>query len=338
MSRPDPRRPDLQLVDPRLADLGIDRAEPFRVPTTTRFRGVTHRDGWLLHGPAGWAEFSPFPEYRPQVTARWLRAAVAAATVPPQAAIRTEVEVNVTVPAVGAADAAARVRAAGCRTAKVKVAEPGQALADDEARVAAVRDELGPDGRIRVDANAAWDVPTAAHALARLDVAAGGLEYAEQPCATLDRLRDLRGRTRVPLAADESLRAADDPVAAARVVTGAVDLIVLKVQPLGGAAEALHVAEAVALPAVVSSSLETSVGLAIGLELALALPDLAGACGLGTASLLAEDVVADPLRPASGRLRGRPRPAPARIPAPADPAGLRVLNERLAAALDATSA
>ena len=318
-------------MDPRLAGLGVDRAVPFRVATSTRFRGVTHRDGWLLHGPAGWGEFSPFPEYPPEVAVRWLRAAVAAATVPPPAPLRDAVEVNVTVPAVAPAAAAERVRASGCRTAKVKVAEPGQDLAQDLARVAAVREALGPDGRVRVDANAAWDVPTAAHALDRLDAAAGGLEYAEQPCRGVDELRDLRGRTSVPLAADESLRGADDPVAAARAVAGAVDVIVLKVQPLGGVADALRLAEAAGLPAVVSSALETSVGLAVGLDLALALPDLDRACGLGTAPLLAEDVVDDPLRPESGLLRARRRPEPHDVPTPA---GVEDLARRLAAVLD----
>ncbi len=316
--------------DARLRHLGIDGAVPFRVATATRFRGVTHRDGWLLHGPAGWGEFSPFPEYPPTVAARWLRAAVAAATVAPPPTVRDAVEVNVTVPAVPAKDAAAWVRTSGCRTAKVKVAEPGQDLAADVARVAAVRDALGPEGRIRVDANAAWDVPTAAHALARLEVAAGGLEYAEQPCRGVDELRDLRRRSGVPLAADESLRTSDDPVAAARAVKGAVDVLVLKVQPLGGVIAALRLAEAADLPAVVSSALETSVGLAVGLDLALALPGLGGACGLGTAALLAEDVVDQPLRPVIGRLRAVPRPAPRPGPVPHDDS---VVTVRLADAL-----
>ena len=318
-------------MDPRLTALGLDHAVPFRVATATPFRGVTHRDGWLLHGAAGWAEFSPFPEYPPEVAARWLRAAVAAATVAPPAPLRDAVEVNVTVPAIAPPAAADHVRTAGCRTAKVKVAEPGQDLAADVARVAAVRDALGPDGAIRVDANAAWDVPTAAHALDRLDVAAGGLEYAEQPCRGIDELRELRRRTRVPLAADESLRGADDPVVAARAVIGAVDLVVLKAQPLGGVAAALRLAEASGLPAVVSSALETSVGLAVGLDLALALPGLAGACGLGTAALLAEDVVDEPLRPEAGSLRSPRRPAPRDLPRPDDVAGLvRRLDAALA--------
>ncbi len=323
------------LPDPRLAGLGIDRAVAFRVATTTRFRGVALREGWLLHGPSGWAEFSPFPEYPPAVAARWLRGALAAATEPPPRAIRDTVEVNVTVPAVPASEAAVRVRSAGCRTAKVKVAEPGQDLADDVERVAAVREALGPDGRIRVDANAAWDVPTAALALGRLEAAAGGLEYAEQPCRDLGELRDLRRRLRVPIAVDETLRTAEDPVAAARAVADVADVVILKVQPLGGAAVALRVAEAAGLPAVVSSALETGIGLAVGLELALALPTLDRACGLGTADLLAEDVVADPLRAEDGALHARPRPVPLDVPAPPDAALLRA---RLAAALDVVGA
>jgi len=300
------------VADPgeRLKCLGVEEAVPFRVRTSTRFRGVSHRAGWLLRGAAGWAEFSPFPEYPPPVAARWLQAAVRAATAPPPPPIRDSVAVNVTVPAVESEEAAELARRSGCGTAKVKVAEPGQDLAADVARVAAVRDALGPTARIRVDANGAWDVPTAALALARLDAAAAGLEYAEQPCRAIDELRDLRGRVRVPLAADEALRTAVDPRAAARAVVGAVDLVVLKVQPLGGSAEALRLAEAARLPVVVSSALETSIGLAVGLELALAVPGLAGACGLGTAALLAEDVVDEPLLPANGALGGRVRPAP----------------------------
>lgn len=323
------------MADPggRLAGLGVEEAVAFRVRTTTRFRGVSHRAGWLLRGAAGWAEFSPFPEYPPPVAARWLRAAVRAATTPPPSPLRDAVEVNVTVPAVGPELADELVRGSGCRTAKVKVAEPGQDLAADVERVAVVRNALGPSGRIRVDANGAWDVPTAALALARLDTAAVGLEYAEQPCRRIDELRDLRGRVRVPLAADEALRAASDPLEAARAIVGAVDLVVLKVQPLGGSAEALRLADAAGLPVVVSSALETSIGLAVGLELALAVPGLAGACGLGTAALLAEDVVGEPLLPADGALRGRVRPVPRADvfgdPEPGDVAGLTAALDEL---------
>jgi O-succinylbenzoate synthase len=290
--------------------LEVDALRVVRVPMRRRFRGVTARTAVLLHGPAGWGEWSPFPEYGPAYAARWLAAAVAAATEPFPVAVRDRVPVNTTVPAVDPEDAAALVRAAGCRTAKVKVAEPGQDLARDVERLAAVRDALGPAGRIRVDANAAWDVATAVLAIARLQRAAGGLEYVEQPCRTLEELRDLRRRVTVPLAADESVRTAEDPLRIAGL--DAADVIVVKVQPLGGVRRSLEVVAAAGLPAVVSSALETSVGLAAGLALAAALPDLPYDCGLGTATLLASDVTDRPLTPRDGELdvrRVAPDPA-----------------------------
>lgn len=288
------------------ADLaGITALRPFRVPMGLRFRGVTERTGVLLRGAAGWGEFSPFPEYGPDYAARWLDAALEAATVGFPEPVRDSVPVNTTVPAVDPATAAELVARSGCSTAKVKVAEAGQDLAADVERVAAVRDALGPNGRIRVDANAAWDVETAVLALARLD--RYGLEYVEQPCATLGELAEVRRRSTVPVAADESIRTADDPIAAVRA--DAVDVVVIKVQPLGGVRRALEVALAAGVPAVVSSALETSVGLAAGLALAAALPDLPYACGLGTGTLLSYDVVTDPLVPVEGVLAVR-RPTP----------------------------
>lgn len=308
----------------------LDRLVPFRVPMRIRFRRTDVRTGVLLHGPAGWGEFSPFPEYGPAYAARWLAAAREAAVdgFPPP--VRSAVPVNTTVPAVEPARAAELVRASGCTTAKVKVAEPGQALADDVERVAAVRDALGPDGRLRIDANAAWDVESAVLALARLD--RYDLEYVEQPCATLEELADVRRRTDVPVAADESIRTAQDPVRAVRA--GAVDVVVLKVQPLGGVARALEVAEAAGVPTVVSSALETSVGLAAGVAFAAALPELPFACGLGTGTLLAADVVDDPLVPVDGWLAvRRPDPDPALLDQHApDPETSQRLLERLAAA------
>jgi O-succinylbenzoate synthase len=309
---------------------GIDRLVPFRVPMRIRFRRTDERRGVLLHGPAGWGEFSPFPEYGPDYAARWLSAAREAATQGFPAPVRDRVPVNTTVPAVEPERAAALVRDAGCRTAKVKVAEPGQVLADDVERVAAVRDALGPRGHLRIDVNGAWDVETALLALARLE--RYELEYVEQPCATLAELAEVRRRSRVPVAADESIRTADDPVRAVRA--DAVDVVVLKVQPLGGVRRALEVADAAGVPAVVSSALETSVGLAAGLAFAAALPDLPHACGLGTATLLAGDVVLDPLVPEDGALRvRRPAPDPAMLAqATPDPDTGTALLERLAAA------
>jgi O-succinylbenzoate synthase len=220
------------------------------------------------------------------------------------APVRDTVPVNATVPAVGAADVAGVLaRFPGCTTAKVKVAERGQSLRDDLERVAAVREALGPQGRVRVDANGAWDVDQARAALRAL--AAYGLEYAEQPCASVADLRALRlalarDGVDVPVAADESIRKAEDPLRVAR--EEAADLVVVKVAPLGGVRRALEVVAECGLPAVVSSALDTSVGMAAGAALAGALPDLPHACGLGTVALLEGDVARDPLVPDGGAL------------------------------------
>lgn len=277
---------------------GAHRAVPFRVGLRVRFRGVQQRSGVLLQGPAGWGEFSPFPEYPPAVAARWWQAAHEGATSGWPRAVRDRIPVNAIVPAVAPQTAHDMVRAAGCATAKVKVAERGQRLDDDIARCEAVRDALGPAGRLRVDANGAWDVDGAVRALRVLD--RFDLEYAEQPVATLEQMACVRRRVDVPLAADESIRHAADPLRVAGL--GAADVVVLKVQPLGGVAAALAVAEAAGLPAVVSSAVETSVGLAAGVALAAALPDLPYACGLGSGRLLDGDVVADRLVPVGGWL------------------------------------
>ncbi|MFC4907321.1 o-succinylbenzoate synthase [Actinomadura gamaensis] len=270
----------------------------FSIPMRTRFRGVTRREGVLLRGPAGWGEFSPFAEYGPQESARWLAAAREAAFAGWPAPVRDRVPVNVTVPAVGPERAFELVRASGCRTAKVKVAERGQDDGDDLARVEAVRDALGPDGRLRVDVNGGWDVAHAVRMVRALD--RFDLEYVEQPCGSLEELAAVRSRVDVPVAADESIRRAEDPL---RVrAAGAADVAVLKVQPLGGVRAALRVAEAAGLPVVVSSAVETSVGLAAGVALAAALPELPFACGLGTLSLLSGDVTGDPLAPVDGEI------------------------------------
>jgi o-succinylbenzoate synthase len=273
----------------------------FAIPMTVRFRGIVVREGALIEGPAGWGEFSPFAEYGPRECARWLASAVESAAEGWPAPLRDRIPVNVTVPAVGPGQASEIVSASGCRTAKVKVAERGQTEAQDIERVEAVREALGPGGAIRVDANGGWEVGQAARMLRRL--AAFGLEYAEQPCASLEELAELRRLVDIPVAADESIRRAEDPLRVS--AAGAADIVVLKVQPLGGVLAGLRVAEACGLPVVVSSAVDTSVGLAAGVALAAALPELPYACGLGTMSLLAGDVTADPLVPDRGELAVR---------------------------------
>ncbi|MEV4888783.1 o-succinylbenzoate synthase [Nonomuraea sp. NPDC055795] len=273
----------------------------FRIPMRERFRGQTFREGVLIHGPAGWGEFSPFPEYGPRECSRWLACAREAADEGWPAPVRAAVPVNSTIPAVPPDKAFQLVRQAGCATAKVKVAERGQSFAEDLARVEAVRDALGPSGRVRVDANGAWSVDEAVRRLR--DLGRFDLEYAEQPCATLDELAQVRRRCDVPIAADESIRKAEDPL---RVrAAEAADIAVVKVQPLGGVRNALRVVEACGLPAVVSSAVESSVGLAAGLALAAALPELPYACGLGTMTLLSGDVVKDSLMPVDGQIAVR---------------------------------
>lgn len=282
----------------------------YSTPMRTRFRGITTRDGMLLRGPAGWSEFSPFWDYDDRQSAPWLAAALASAERTWPAPVRDRVPVNCTVPAVDAERAVQVVHASnGCRTVKVKVAEPGQTLADDLARVEAVRDALGPTGHVRIDVNGAWSVDESVAAIGPLDRAADDLEYVEQPCRTVEELAEVRRRVDVRIAADESIRHAEDPARVAELE--AADVAVLKVQPLGGVEACLRIAEQVGLPVVVSSALETSVGIAAGVALAAALPDLPFACGLGTVQLLEQDVVAEPLLPVDGTLRvGRTEPDP----------------------------
>jgi len=254
----------------------------------------------IVEGPAGWAEFSPFLDYSPEECEPWLAAALDSADHEWRTPLRDLIPVNCTVPAVASERAAEIVRRSGCSTAKVKVAERGQTLDNDIARVEAVRDAIGPGGKVRVDANGGWSIDEAIAAIALLDKAAAGLEYVEQPCASVEDLAAVRRRVSVPIAADESIRLATDPM---RVVElEAADIAVLKVAPLGGVHACLRIAEQIGLPVVVSSAVESSIGLAAGLALAAALPELPYACGLATTSLLDGDVVHSPLRPIDGML------------------------------------
>jgi o-succinylbenzoate synthase len=299
----------------------------FAIGLKNRFRGITVREGMLFEGPAGWAEWSPFLDYDDATCVSWLRAAREAAVDGWPTPVRSVVPVNCTVPAIGPEKAAEIVRASGCGTAKVKVAEPGQTLADDLSRVEAVRDAIGT-GRVRIDANGAWSVDQALRSLKEL--ARFDLEYVEQPCASVEELAAVRRRTEVLVAADESIRQAADPLLVKKLE--AADIAVLKVQPIGGVRACLDIAEQIGLPVVVSSALETSVGIAAGVALAAALPELPYACGLATVSMFTSDVVADPLLPVDGFLPvRRVQPSPELLAAAeADPAAAAAWNARLA--------
>lgn len=284
---------------PSLAEL-LDGTAVVAIPLVTRFRGTDVREAMLLRGPNGWTEFSPFPEYDDAEAATWLAGAIDFGWGAPSALHRDSILVNATLPAVAPGEVeGVLARFPGTRTVKVKVAERGQTLQDDVARVRSTRAFLGPMGRIRVDANGGWNVDEAeraAHALAPFD-----LEYLEQPCATVPELAELRARLhdwQLPIAADESVRKAEDPLMVAR--EGAADILVLKAQPLGGVTAALRIAAEAGLPVVISSALETSIGISMGAHLAAAIPELEFDCGLGTAALLAADVTVEPLLPVDG--------------------------------------
>ncbi len=289
------------MILPEVDDL-LSRVHVAAIPMRVRFRGITVREVALIDGPAGWGEFGPFPEYASEEAAAWLAGAVEAAYAEWPTPRRALIPVNATVPAVPAA-AVAKVlaRFPGTTTAKVKVAEPGQTLADDVRRVAAVRGALGPGGRVRVDANGGWSVRAAVTALAALARTTWSMPSSPAPrwrnSPTSEEALAAHG-IGVSIAADESIRKAADPLRVARL--GACDLIVVKVAPLGGVRRALDLVLATGLPAVVSSALDTSVGIAAGIALAAALPDLPYACGLGTVALLDGDVASPSLLPASG--------------------------------------
>jgi O-succinylbenzoate synthase len=300
-------------MTPSLDDL-LDRLHVVALPMRVRFRGIDVREVALFEGPIGWGEFGAFLEYGPPEAAHWLASAVEAAYTEPPSPLRTRIPINATVPAVDAArvpDVLARFP--GARTAKVKVAEPGQTLADDVARVNAVR-ALVPT--VRVDANGGWTVQEAV-AAARALTADGPLEYLEQPCATVPELAELRRLVDVPVAADESIRKADDPLYVVRAK--AADVAVVKVAPLGGVARLLDIAGQIDVPIVVSSALDSAVGMSRGLLAAACLPDLRHACGLGTGGLFVEDVT-DAAPAVDGYLPVGPVvPDPARLAALAAP-------------------
>jgi o-succinylbenzoate synthase len=291
-------------VTPDLADL-LDRVHVVALPMRVRFRGITVRELALIDGPGGWGEFGAFVEYQPPEAAQWLASAVESAYDTAPDLKRDRIPINATVPAVAAEQVPELLsRFPGAHTAKVEVAEPGQTLRDDVARVDAVRAQVPT---VRVDANGGWTVDEAVAAAGAL----GSLEYIEQPCKTVEELAQVRRRIQTPVAADESIRKADDPLRVVRA--GAADIAVLKVAPLGGPRALLAIAGQIDIPIVVSSALDSAVGIATGLRTAAALPRLQHACGLGTGQLFEEDV-AEPSPVVEGYLPVAPvAPDPARL-------------------------
>ncbi|TGD88874.1 O-succinylbenzoate synthase [Mycolicibacterium sp. CH28] len=295
----------------------LGRLHVLALPMRVRFRGITVRELALIDGPAGWGEFGAFVEYEPPEAAHWLASGIESAYRARPPVLRDRIPINATVPAVPAPQVPeVLARFPGARTAKVKVAEPGQALADDVARVNAVRAVIPT---VRVDANGGWTVEQAVAAVTAL-TADGPLEYLEQPCKTVAELAEVRRRVDVAVAADESIRKASDPLAVVRA--RAADVAVLKVAPLGGMRALLGIAAEIDIPVVISSALDSAVGIAAGLTAAAALPRLEHACGLGTGGLFVEDV-ADIIAVDGSLLVGDVTPDPARLAALAAPADRR---------------
>lgn len=263
------------------------------LPTKTNFRGVNLREVALFRGKYGWGEFSPFLEYDFQECVPWLMSAIEAATQPRPELLRTSIRVNGTIPALNDKTEIEKIIETfpGVETFKVKV---GDNLQADLVRLARVK-SLRPKARLRIDVNGNWTVSQAITHLRAIFENVGPLEYVEQPCATVEELRELKEKliTKIPIAGDEVVRKAVDPFAID--LKGAVDILMLKVAPLGGIARARRLADHHKLPVVVSSALESAVGVNYGLTLAASLKELEFDCGLGTGSLLAADVAKLPI-------------------------------------------
>ena len=265
-----------------MLDLILNSLRVISLPTKTNFRGINHREVALFEGPQGWAEFSPFLEYGDSECAPWLACAIEAATVAAPTPLRSSIKVNATMPALNGESEVARILATfpGCLTVKIKV---GTNHEQDLARIASVR-KLQPEAKIRIDVNGLWSVDQATKFLE----VCGDIEYVEQPCATVEELRELKKRINVTIVGDEILRKSNNPFEVD--LQGAVDVLMLKVQPLGGIVRANKLAQHHKLPVVVSSALESAVGISYGLKLAASIPDLNYACGLATGSLLSSNV------------------------------------------------
>lgn len=286
----------------------LSSARVVRLPLRTRFRSINFRELLLFQGPNGWGEWAAFPEYPDEEAAQWLRAAIEWAYEPLPNPARTSVGVNAILPAVAAAEVSNVLsRAADFSTVKIKVAEPGQNLEIDIARVQEVA-RLYPDAKRRLDANGGFQISAAIELISRLRDQDIYLEYFEQPVASIAELAELRLEIsrrglQTKIAADESVRKASDPLAVA--LAGAADLLVLKSAPLGGIAAAIEIASESGMDVIASSAMQSSVGLAAELHFACALPEINYDCGLGTSSLFEADLVSEPLLPIAGQMELR---------------------------------
>ena len=277
-----------KMIDQILASMQV-----VALPLRSKFRGITVREVALFEGPAGWGEFSPFLEYDDAESSNWLLSGIDAATNVAPMAHRGFIKVNATLPAINDRKEIEDLlnSFSGCDTVKIKV---GSNLAEDIVRVARVRAFL-PKAKLRLDVNGGWNVDEALVSLYEIFEEVGPLEYVEQPCATLAELRELKAKLQIDfkITGDEIIRKAKDPFAID--LQGAVDILMLKVAPLGGITRAREIGAHHKLPLVVSSALDSAVGIGYGLQLAASLPSLDYSCGLATGQLLSADVAMLPI-------------------------------------------
>jgi o-succinylbenzoate synthase len=259
------------------------------LPMRTTFRSLDIRETALFKGENGWGEFAPFVEYSDQESLQWLESAIEAADKALSPALRESIPINATVPASNDEAEIEQILSwyPGVDTAKIKV---GTGIKEDLARIAAVRKHL-PKAKIRIDVNGSWSVKEAlSNIIAIYEVTGDLLEYVEQPVASLDELKQLKEgmSVDVKIAGDEVLRKAKDPFAIS--LDGEIDILMLKVSPLGGIKRAMDLASHHKLPVVISSALESAIGISYGLALAARVPSLDYACGLGTSALFNQDI------------------------------------------------
>ena len=265
------------------------------LPMKTKFRGLQIRETALIQGSAGWGEFAPFIEYGARESLPWLESAIEAATTNFPSGMRNSIPVNATIPDSDDEGEIEKILSwyPGVNTVKIKV---GTGIREDLVRIARVRKHV-PNAKIRVDVNGSWNVDDAVFNIRTIygEVAGTFLEYVEQPVATLEELKELKERliVDVKIAGDEVLRKAIDPFEID--LEGAIDVLMLKVSPLGGIDRSLKLAAHHKLPVVVSSALESAVGISHGLRLASVIPDLEYACGLATSALFVSDVGTIPI-------------------------------------------
>lgn len=259
----------------------------FSLPTRTNFRGISTREVAIVKGPKGYGEFSPFLEYDEAESIPWLNSAIEAvrSELPPLKL--TEIEVNATLPDVMDEARAREILSwyPGCKTVKIKI---GGNLDQDLARINWAKKANFEN--IRLDVNGAWSLREAQVNLLEI-TKAFKIEYVEQPCSTIEELRALE--IDIPIVGDEIIRKAQDPFAID--LTGAIDIVMLKVAPLGGIKRSLQLAEHHKLPVVVSSAFDSAVGITQGLKLASIL-NIDKPAGLATGVLLNKDLGEHPIK------------------------------------------